>query len=59
MSTPAPAFEPDNSLKWIAIGVASAALVLGIVLYARYSEFRSYIRSTLEHPEAPPGGFRA
>jgi hypothetical protein len=41
MSTPAPAFEPDNSLKWIAMGVAAAALVLGIVLYARYSEFRA------------------
>ena len=54
MSTPAPAVEPDNSLKWVASGVAVASIILGIVLYARYSEFRSYIRTTLEHPEATP-----
>lgn len=54
MSEQPPAFEPDHSLKWVALGVAVAALLLGTLLYARYAEFRAYIRTTLEHPTATP-----
>lgn len=54
MSDQTPAFEPDNSLKWVALGVAVSALILGVILYARYAEFRAYIRTTLEHPTETP-----
>lgn len=54
MSEQTPAFEPDRSLRWVFLGVAVATLLLGTILYARYSEFRTYIRTTLEYPTETP-----